>query len=125
MLTSNPHRQSRFENSASGAADQTARTPPGASARRPQPVLPVERVVVRAGQAVRTVVEIEQNGVERTAASRSSDDTWQAFTSVGNRFNDRWSTQLGYRYMSIEKEIGGADTSIELYGPLLGATAHF
>ena len=58
------------------------------------------------------------------AASRSSDDTWQAFASVGYKFNDRWSTQPGYRYMSIEKEIGGADTSIELDVPLLGVTTH-
>jgi hypothetical protein len=55
----------------------------------------------------------------------SNDNTWQAFASVGYRFDERWSTQLGYRYLAIEKEIGGADTSIELYGPLLGVTARF
>lgn len=37
----------------------------------------------------------------------SDDMTWQAFASVGYRFNERWSTQLGYRYMDIEKPIGG------------------
>ena len=55
----------------------------------------------------------------------SNDNTWQAFASVGYRFNERWSTQLGYRYLDIEKEIGGEDASIELYGPLIGVTARF
>lgn len=51
--------------------------------------------------------------------------TWQAFASVGYRFNARWSTQLGYRYMSIAKEIDGQDVEIDLSGPLLGVTARF
>jgi opacity protein-like surface antigen len=54
-----------------------------------------------------------------------SSSTWQAFASVGYRFDERWSTQLGYRYMQIEKEISGQDASIELYGPLLGFTVRF
>ena len=54
-----------------------------------------------------------------------SDMTWQLFASVGYRFNERWSTQLGYRYMDIEKEIDGDDVSLELYGPLAGFTARF
>ncbi len=53
------------------------------------------------------------------------DNTWQAFASIGYRLDSRWSAQLGYRYMAIEKEIGEADSSIDLYGPLLGVTAHF
>lgn len=54
-----------------------------------------------------------------------SSETWQAFASVGYRFNERWSTQLGYRYMSIEKEIDGNATTVDLYGPLIGVTARF
>ncbi len=55
----------------------------------------------------------------------SDDMTWQALASVGYRFDARWSAQLAYRYMDIEKPIGGNDTSIELYGPLIGVTARF
>jgi hypothetical protein len=54
-----------------------------------------------------------------------SDTTWQAFASIGYRFNDRWSTQVGYRYMDIEKEIGGDDVKLEFSGPLIGFTAEF
>jgi outer membrane receptor protein involved in Fe transport len=54
-----------------------------------------------------------------------NDQTWQAFASVGYRFDERWSAQLGYRYMSVEKEIGGADTTIGLSGPLLGVSMQF
>jgi hypothetical protein len=39
----------------------------------------------------------------------SDTSTWQVFGSVGYRFNERWSTQLGWRYMDIEKELGGLE----------------
>jgi opacity protein-like surface antigen len=55
----------------------------------------------------------------------SSDLTWQAFAGVGYRFNDTWSTQLGYRYLSIDKTLDGNDVELDLYGPLLGVTARF
>jgi len=55
----------------------------------------------------------------------ASDQTWQAFGSVGYKFSEHWSAQLGYRYMSIEKKIDGADTTIDLSGPLLGASFYF
>lgn len=55
----------------------------------------------------------------------SDDMTWQALASVGYRIDARWSAQFAYRYMDIEKPIGGNDTSIELYGPLIGVTARF
>ena len=55
----------------------------------------------------------------------NSSSTWQAFASVGYKFNERWSTQLGYRYMAIEKEINGQNTTVDLYGPLIGVTARF
>lgn len=51
--------------------------------------------------------------------------TWQAFASLGHRFNERWSAQLGYRYMDIQKEIGGRDYDFALSGPLTGATFRF
>lgn len=55
----------------------------------------------------------------------SDDQTWQAFASVGYKFDERWSAQLGYRYMSVEKEIGNADSTFDLSGPLLGVSMTF
>ena len=45
--------------------------------------------------------------------------------SVGYRFNERWSTQVGWRYMDVQKDIGGLDTSLDLSGPLIGVSARF
>lgn len=51
--------------------------------------------------------------------------TWQAVGTVGYRFSERWSAQLGYRYMNIEKEINDKDVSVDLYGPLVGVSVSF
>ena len=53
------------------------------------------------------------------------DETWQVFGSVKYAFNDRWSTQLGYRYMDISKEIEGRKVSVDLGGPLLAVSYSF
>jgi hypothetical protein len=55
----------------------------------------------------------------------SDTSTWQVFGSVGYRFDARWSTQVGWRYMDIQKDIGGLDTSFSLSGPLIGVSARF
>jgi opacity protein-like surface antigen len=55
----------------------------------------------------------------------SSDLSWQVFAGVGYDFNETWSIQGGYRHLSIDKEIDGRDTRLELYGPLIGVTARF
>lgn len=57
--------------------------------------------------------------------SDASDLSWQVLASVGYRINDTWSARFGYRYMSIEKAIGGTDVDLELHGPMIGITAHF
>ena len=54
-----------------------------------------------------------------------SDESWQAFASVGYQFDPRWSVQGGWRYMAIEKEIDGRDLEVDLNGPLLGVTIRF
>ncbi|MCA8879514.1 MAG: outer membrane beta-barrel protein [Rhodobacteraceae bacterium] len=54
-----------------------------------------------------------------------SSSTWQIYGAVGYRFNPTWSMQFGYRYMNIEKELGGNDTSLALSGPLIGVSARF
>lgn len=54
-----------------------------------------------------------------------SDLTWQIFGSLGYQFDERWSVQGGWRYVSIEKEINGRDVELDLNGPLLGFTVRF
>jgi hypothetical protein len=55
----------------------------------------------------------------------STDNTWQLLATVGYRFNERWTSQLGYRHMVIEKPLEHLDTSLYLSGPLLGVSASF
>jgi hypothetical protein len=50
----------------------------------------------------------------------SSDLSWQAFGAVGYRFNETWSAELGYRYLSIEREIDNSDVTLDMYGPVIG-----
>lgn len=57
--------------------------------------------------------------------SVAADLTWQAFASLGYQFNDRWSVQGGWRYVSIKKEIEGRIVETDFSGPLLGFTARF
>jgi hypothetical protein len=54
-----------------------------------------------------------------------SSSTWQGVATVGYRFNERWSAQLGYRYMNLEKEVNGRDVTVDLYGPIIGASVSF
>lgn len=55
----------------------------------------------------------------------SSDLTWQGFAGVGYRFNETWATTGGYRYLSIERELSGQETTTEIYGPYLGLQISF
>jgi hypothetical protein len=55
----------------------------------------------------------------------SDDKTWQALGSLDYAFNETWSAVLAYRYLTIDKSIGGSDTTIEMYGPALGVTYRF
>ena len=55
----------------------------------------------------------------------SETSTWQVFGSVGYRFNERWSTQAGWRYMDVQKNIGDLDVSLGLSGPMIGVSARF
>lgn len=55
----------------------------------------------------------------------ASDLSWQVFGGAGYRFNATWSLRAGYRYLSVDKDIDGRDTRLELYGPVVGVTARF
>jgi hypothetical protein len=55
----------------------------------------------------------------------SDDKTWQALGSLDYAFNETWSAVLAYRYLTIDKSIGGSDNTIEMYGPAFGVTYRF
>jgi opacity protein-like surface antigen len=59
------------------------------------------------------------------AGATGDASTWQAIATIGYRFNDSWSMQAGYRYMDMQKEIGGLDTYIALSGPIIGVGYQF
>ena len=54
-----------------------------------------------------------------------NDSTWQALASVNYAFNDRWSLRGGWRYLDIQKEMGGLDVETELNGPIIGVGIRF
>ncbi|KRW97189.1 outer membrane beta-barrel protein [Paracoccus sp. MKU1] len=55
----------------------------------------------------------------------SGDETWQVYAGLGYAFDDRWSTQLGYRHMDIDRDFDGNDVSIALSGLALGVSYSF
>jgi opacity protein-like surface antigen len=47
---------------------------------------------------------------------------WQARPYA---FSEKWSAQVGYRYMDMSKEIAGLDVSVDLGGPIIVITYRF
>jgi hypothetical protein len=65
------------------------------------------------------------NGLADFGGTGSDSQTWQVYGAVGYAFNEHWSTQFGYRYMDISKEVEGSDVDLGLSGVLIGATYSF
>jgi hypothetical protein len=55
----------------------------------------------------------------------SDDETSQAFGSVGYFFNEKWSMQVGYRFMNVGTTLNGRNLNLDMSGPLIGVTARF
>jgi opacity protein-like surface antigen len=55
----------------------------------------------------------------------SGDETWQVYAGVGYAFADNWSTQFGYRYMDISRELDGRDVSLGMSGLVLALSYEF
>jgi len=55
----------------------------------------------------------------------SGDESWQFYGGATYSINDRWSTDIGYRYMEINNDLKGRDISVDLSGPLVGFTFSF
>lgn len=79
--------------------------------------------------AARLTIPINEDwfvaGFADWGGSGSSSETYQVYTGVGYDFNETWSTQLGYRYMGINKELRGRDVDIALSGFLLAFSYNF
>lgn len=83
------------------------------------PVIGVRgRIPVTRSLTAQAIVDIGGFGV-------GSDFTWEIYAGLGYALSERWSASLGFRYMSIDYDSGNADLQMEMYGPLVGLTAHF
>lgn len=51
--------------------------------------------------------------------------TWELFGGVSCAFTDRIQGEVGYRYLSIDYDSGGAELDAQLYGPAIGLTIGF
>ena len=56
----------------------------------------------------------------------AKDQSWEVYGGANYAFSDRWQGTLGYRYVSIQKEVTDrASLDIDIQGPLLGVTYKF
>lgn len=80
--------------------------------------------------AARAILQIDERWFATTFADvggfvSDKSASAQVFVSLGYRFNESWSTQLGYRYLRLEREVGSGDSTTELSGPLAGVSYRF
>ncbi len=81
--------------------------------------------LIAARVAVPLNEEWSLTGFADWGGSGGDDETWQVFGSVKYAFNENWSTQVGYRYMEISKELSGRDVKVDLSGPVIGLSYRF
>lgn len=81
--------------------------------------------LIAARVAVPLNEEWSLTGFADWGGSGGDDQTWQLFGSVKYAFSDKWSTQVGYRYMEISKELDGRDVSVDLGGPVIAVGFKF
>jgi len=55
----------------------------------------------------------------------SGDETWQVFGSAIYAINEKWSTQFGYRYMDVSKELEGRQVDLGISGPVIAVALKF
>jgi hypothetical protein len=61
------------------------------------------------------------DGTADWGSTGDDDETWQIYGGLGYRFNERWSTQVGYRHMNFSKEA----VEVDMGGVLAGVTIQF
>lgn len=54
-------------------------------------------------------------------------ETWQLYAGFGYRINEAWSTQAGWRYMNVNKDVGdtNANVNLDMSGPVFAVTYSF
>ncbi len=79
--------------------------------------------------AARVIVPLNDTwsltGFADWGGSGGGEETWQIFGSARYAINEKWSAQVGYRHMSIKKELDGRDISLDLSGPVIAVTFKF
>ena len=64
-------------------------------------------------------------GFADVGGTGSDSQTYQVYGGVGYNFNQSWSTQLGYRYMSLSHPIDNGNVTIDLSGVLAAVSFNF
>lgn len=54
-----------------------------------------------------------------------SEFTWDIFAGLDYALSRRVSTNMGFRYISIDYDTGDAEVDLDMYGPVLGLTVRF
>lgn len=65
------------------------------------------------------------SGVADWGMAGNDNETWQVYAGLGYRFNEKWSTQIGYRYMDVTKDLDNGNVDLGMGGVLLGVTYEF
>lgn len=79
--------------------------------------------------AMRVVAPINDDwfvmGFADFGGTGSDSQTYQIYGGIGYQFAENWSTQLGYRYMSISHPLNGSDLDLGLSGATLAVSYSF
>lgn len=78
----------------------------------------------RAGYAVTDRVSLLATG-NIGGFGVGSEFTWEAYAGASYAINDSVSTELGYRYLSIDYEGDGKEVDMQMFGPVAALTFRF
>ncbi len=81
-------------------------------------------VGLRAGYAVNDRLALTALG-DVGGFGVGSELTWELFGGVSYAFTDRIRGEIGYRYLAIDYNSGGAELDAQLHGPAIGVTVGF
>lgn len=81
-------------------------------------------VGVRAGYALTERVSVLATG-NIGGFGVGSELTWEAYAGFSYAISDRVSTELGYRYLSIDYESGRKEIDMQMFGPVAALTVRF
>lgn len=79
---------------------------------------------IRADLTDRVLVRVGGN-VGGFGAGSASEFTWEAMSTFGLRFKERWTAEAGYRALAVKRETGGVQAEMIQHGPVMGFTYRF